>query len=67
MLRARPLNNDYLDGRHKDDPFLSLAIVDPNTVRLSFPGAGGRAAGLYTPSSENVWSGILRFQRNFWP
>ena len=28
---------------------------------------GGRAAGLYSPSTEEVWSGIFRFQRNFWP
>jgi len=40
---------------------------DPNTVRLNFAGAGGRAAGLYTPSSEDVWSGVFRVQRNFWP
>ncbi len=40
---------------------------DPATVRLNFAGAGGRAAGLYTPSSEEVWSGIFRVQRNFWP
>jgi len=40
---------------------------DPSLVRLSFAGAGGRAAGLYTPSNEGVWSGILRVQRNFWP
>jgi hypothetical protein len=41
--------------------------MDPNTTRLSFAGAGGRAAGLYTPSDVDVWSGMLRFQRNFWP
>jgi len=40
---------------------------DPNLVRLSFAGSGGRAQGLYTPSSEEVWSGIFRVQRNFWP
>jgi len=40
---------------------------DPNTVRLNFGGAGGRAAGLYTPADQDVWSGILRVQRNFWP
>ena len=40
---------------------------DPGVVTLNFAGAGGRAPGLYAPSSENVWSGILRFQRNFWP
>ena len=40
---------------------------DPNLVRISFAGAGGRAQGLYTPSSEEVWSGVFRVQRNFWP
>jgi hypothetical protein len=40
---------------------------DPATTRLSFAGAGGRAAGLYTPSNEEVWSGVFRVQRNFWP
>src|SRR4051812_25583984 len=40
---------------------------DANTVRLNFAGSGGRAAGLYTPSSEEVWSGVFRVQRNFWP
>lgn len=40
---------------------------DPNVVALNFAGSGGRAPGLYAPSSENVFSGILRFQRNFWP
>jgi hypothetical protein len=40
---------------------------DPSTVRVNFAGAGGRAPGLYVPSSEEVWSGIFRWQRNFWP
>jgi hypothetical protein len=40
---------------------------DAATTRLSFAGAGGRAAGLYAPSSEEVWSGVFRVQRNFWP
>jgi len=40
---------------------------DPATVLLAFGGAGGRAAGNYTPASQEVWSGILRWQRNFWP
>jgi hypothetical protein len=40
---------------------------DPNQVAYNFAGSGGRAVGLYAPSSENVFSGILRFQRNFWP
>ena len=40
---------------------------DPGLTRISFAGAGGRAAGLYVPSSEEVWSGVFRVQRNFWP
>jgi hypothetical protein len=40
---------------------------DPATVTLNFAGAGGRALGNYTPSSEDVWSGVFRIQRNFWP
>ena len=36
-------------------------------VLLNFGGSGGRAGGLYAPSSEGVWSGIMRWQRNFWP
>jgi hypothetical protein len=40
---------------------------DPGSVALNFAGAGGRAAGVYLPSSENVWGSILRMQRNFWP
>jgi Porin subfamily len=41
--------------------------MDSNLVAINFGGGGGRAPGLYAPSSENVFSGILRFQRNFWP
>jgi hypothetical protein len=40
---------------------------DPNQVVLNFAGSGGRPAGVYFPSSENVWASILRLQRNFWP
>jgi hypothetical protein len=40
---------------------------DATQVALNFAGAGGRAAGIYLPSSENVWGSILRMQRNFWP
>ncbi len=40
---------------------------DPNTVALNFAGAGGRPAGVYLPSSDDVWGSILRLQRNFWP
>ena len=36
-------------------------------VLMNFGGAGGRAAGLYNVGSEDVWSGIMRWQRNFWP
>ena len=41
--------------------------MDPNTTRINFGGAGGRAAGLYVPADQGVWSGIMRWQRNFWP
>jgi hypothetical protein len=40
---------------------------DPNQAVLNFAGAGGRPAGVYLPSSESVWSSIVRLQRNFWP
>jgi hypothetical protein len=40
---------------------------DPNSVRLAFAGGAGRPSGLYTPGSAEVWSSILRLQRNFWP
>jgi hypothetical protein len=40
---------------------------DANQVAFNFAGGGGRAVGLYAPSSESVWSSILRLQRNFWP
>jgi hypothetical protein len=40
---------------------------DPATVSLNFAGSGGRALGNYVPSSEGVWSGVFRVQRNFWP
>lgn len=41
--------------------------MDPNTVRWNFGGAGGRPAGLYIPADQDVWSGVVRVQRNFWP
>lgn len=41
--------------------------MDSSLVAYNYAGAGGRPAGLYAPSSEGVWSSILRFQRNFWP
>jgi hypothetical protein len=40
---------------------------DPSLVAFNFAGAGGRAAGVYTPSNSEVWGSILRMQRNFWP
>ena len=40
---------------------------DPALTRFNFAGAGGRAVGLYAPSSEDVITGIFRIQRNFWP
>jgi hypothetical protein len=41
--------------------------INARGVLLNFAGGGGRAAGNYVPSSENVWASILRLQRNFWP
>jgi hypothetical protein len=41
---------------------------DPATTRLNYTATGGgRASGLYVPSNEEVWSGVFRVQRNFWP
>ena len=40
---------------------------DPNQMVFNFAGSGGRPVGVYLPSSESVWSSILRLQRNFWP
>lgn len=31
------------------------------------PAAGGRAAGFYEARDQDTWSGLIRFQRNFWP
>jgi hypothetical protein len=41
--------------------------MDPNRVFFNFGGGGNRAAGLYSPADEGVWSGLVRVQRNFWP
>jgi hypothetical protein len=41
--------------------------MDPTTTRLNFGGGSGRAAGLYVPADQDVWSGGIRIQRNFWP
>ena len=40
---------------------------DAGLIAMNFAGGGGRAVGLYAPSSENVFSGLFRIQRNFWP
>jgi hypothetical protein len=31
------------------------------------PASGSRAAGVYEARDKDTWSGVLRFQRNFWP
>jgi hypothetical protein len=31
------------------------------------PANGARPAGFYTARDQDTWSGVLRFQRNFWP
>lgn len=41
--------------------------MDPTTVRWNFGGGTGRPAGLYVPADQDIWSGVIRVQRNFWP
>jgi hypothetical protein len=41
--------------------------MDPTTTRINFAGGGGRAAGLYVPGDQDIWSALFRWQRNFWP
>jgi hypothetical protein len=41
--------------------------MDPSKVAFNFGGGGNRAAGLYAPSDEDIVSGLVRIQRNFWP
>jgi Porin subfamily len=42
--------------------------LDQNMVGVWNLGAsGGRAAGLYEARDQDTWSGLIRFQRNFWP
>lgn len=43
--------------------------VNPGSIRTSSPGGLKIEPGIqyqYVPSSEEVWSGVLRTQRNFW-
>jgi hypothetical protein len=42
--------------------------LDQNMVGAWNLGASGaRAAGLYEARDQDTWSGLIRFQRNFWP
>jgi len=41
--------------------------MDPTLTRLNFAGSGARPNGLYVPADQDVWSGGIRIQRNFWP
>jgi hypothetical protein len=41
--------------------------MDPSRVVFNFGGGGARPAGLYAPSDEDIVSGLVRIQRNFWP
>jgi hypothetical protein len=41
--------------------------MNPALVALNFGGGGNRPAGFYQPSDEQVVSGMVRVQRNFWP
>jgi len=40
---------------------------DANLLAFTYAGGGGRPAGIYAPSTEEIFSGIFRVQRNFWP
>jgi hypothetical protein len=41
---------------------------DQNLIKIFFPGAGGRQAGLYAPSSsEGAFGAMVRLQRSFYP
>jgi hypothetical protein len=40
--------------------------MDPSRVVFNFGGGGARPAGLYRPSDEDVVTGMVRIQRNFW-
>jgi hypothetical protein len=41
--------------------------MDPSKVVFNFGGGGNRPAGFYSPSDEDIVSGLVRIQRNFWP
>jgi hypothetical protein len=40
--------------------------MDPSRVLFNFGGGGARPAGLYAADDEQVVSGMIRVQRNFW-
>jgi len=40
---------------------------DPGLIALNFAGSGGRAVGLYAPVNQDIFTGLFRIQRNFWP
>jgi hypothetical protein len=41
--------------------------MDPTKIVFNYGGGGDRPAGFYSPSDEQVVSGMFRVQRNFWP
>ena len=41
--------------------------VNNGTDTISMPAVGGRPAGIYTLTDQDVWSVMFRVQRNFWP
>jgi Porin subfamily len=41
--------------------------MDPSKIVMNFGGGGARPAGFYSPANENLVSGLVRVQRNFWP
>jgi hypothetical protein len=55
----------YTKFEQSNDP--GLTRFGGNGPLNIFPGSGGRAQGLYAPQDADVFSGIFRIQRNFWP
>jgi hypothetical protein len=43
------------------------SAINPVGAGAILPANGSRPAGTYTWDDQDVWSGTVRFQRNFWP
>jgi hypothetical protein len=52
---------------HLDQSFGNAASAINPAGAGAIAGAGSRPAGAYTWNDRDVWSGTVRFQRNFWP